>query len=938
MRVTQLIAALAVSAGALAPAAAAVPVTDLGPWDGVGGFRPVAVSDGGYVAGTKVVAVSPEEYGHAARWKAGALVDLGVIGAAAAEKSSGAYDVNVAGLVVGVSNTGTGFAGENAFKGAAAPLVDLGVLDDTVFAPTATARGVNAQGAIVGSSMRAIGATERPQGFRLAAGVLGAGAAVPGGVGDAANDVALFAIADGAGARACAARATGRRGPRAAAGSWSRGAARSPRSRSCPGATGSRRAGAGRRGRPPAASPSATTSSRGRGRPSPRFAPATTSAASAVSASGVVAGASGGKAVIWRAGTALDLNSLLDPGSGWVLQAALDITDAGLVVGYGTKGGVRRGFLLGVRSLAIAGRVEERTCTPRRACTSKGVKNVAIVAEKGSLTRRARTGADGTFRITDVPEGTWVVEPDLPDGRIADPETRTVRLTDRDAEDIDFIVCPAVESARPRGASRAPAAQGPWCEPDSIDWEMPPRLTAKRIRSFDDDFRGLGSDAYVNPDSYQADLKLMRGDVKIGCRPGFRFRWKVIRRPDGAKLVEPPGPIDCPSTRMRVDRTGTYRVRATIERRRGTRWVAVKHLDRDVKVRDWLIVGMGDSNGSGEGNPLFYYNRCNRSVVSYQVRAARYIEDHDPRSSVTFLHTACSGAKTGHLWQRDYKGTRGGIGTLEPQLDQIGRLVGRRENERPKKPQRTIDAAFVSIGVNDLGFGPTLAFCIDRPVQIPPQAGFVPCEKRPVNVVPDPLGPRWGARPGWVKSYVEAPTGKTLEQRLSALIGDLPIRYQPLARAFKQPVRDTILVDGDSGLGKLRADRIFITQYGNFTRGEGGRPCAPSDFILGRVRFPVSTWEWLGRSGDRLNEVVRGAAGRFGWTVALLPSSLYDGHGYCMPLTQSWFTGVFKAVAFIDIGGPFHPNTAGHEAMLDVLRPQLCGKLYTNPTCDGVAP
>ena len=46
------------------------------------------------------------------------------------------------------------------------------------------------------------------------------------------------------------------------------------------------------------------------------------------------------------------------------------------------------------------------------------------------------------------------------------------------------------------------------------------------------------------------------------------------------------------------------------------------------------MLGVGDSNGSGEGNPPFFFPQCDR------------IEDHDPRSSVTFVFTTCSGART----------------------------------------------------------------------------------------------------------------------------------------------------------------------------------------------------------------------------------------------------------------------------------------------------
>ena len=58
---------------------------------------------------------------------------------------------------------------------------------------------------------------------------------------------------------------------------------------------------------------------------------------------------------------------------------------------------------------------------------------------------------------------------------------------------------------------------------------------------------------------------------------------------------------------------------------------------------------MGDSNASGEGNPLpdgsWVNIRCHRSDVSGHALAAARIEDDDPYSSVTYLSFACTGAK-----------------------------------------------------------------------------------------------------------------------------------------------------------------------------------------------------------------------------------------------------------------------------------------------------
>jgi len=72
--------------------------------------------------------------------------------------------------------------------------------------------------------------------------------------------------------------------------------------------------------------------------------------ADAVNISGQVVGTSftpaGEAAFIYQDGVLTDLNQLLPAGSGWQLAAAIEINDAGQIVGQGTHDGEGRGFLL----------------------------------------------------------------------------------------------------------------------------------------------------------------------------------------------------------------------------------------------------------------------------------------------------------------------------------------------------------------------------------------------------------------------------------------------------------------------------------------------------------------------------------------------------------------------------------------------------------------
>jgi probable HAF family extracellular repeat protein len=61
---------------------------------------------------------------------------------------------------------------------------------------------------------------------------------------------------------------------------------------------------------------------------------------------GVIVGDVGGSAFVYRGGQMVNLNTLLPPGSGWVLRAARAINNFGEIVGTGTFNGRTRAFVL----------------------------------------------------------------------------------------------------------------------------------------------------------------------------------------------------------------------------------------------------------------------------------------------------------------------------------------------------------------------------------------------------------------------------------------------------------------------------------------------------------------------------------------------------------------------------------------------------------------
>lgn len=84
-------------------------------------------------------------------------------------------------------------------------------------------------------------------------------------------------------------------------------------------------------------------------------------------------------AFIYQNGVMTDLNTLVDPSSGWVLNTALKINNAGVIVGMGTFAGVQRGFIL------------TPTAIPEPATTA-ALAGLAVLGLVGFRRRRRRAG------------------------------------------------------------------------------------------------------------------------------------------------------------------------------------------------------------------------------------------------------------------------------------------------------------------------------------------------------------------------------------------------------------------------------------------------------------------------------------------------------------------------------------------------------------------
>lgn len=271
--------------------------------------------------------------------------------------------------------------------------------------------------------------------------------------------------------------------------------------------------------------------------------------------------------------------------------------------------------------------------------------------------------------------------------------------TGSDAESKALTVHPGTVAAPPPTAA--------------FDWKMPDRL---RDANFDG---RLDTEAEPpggwDPSSWQVLFDACGSSSGLLGLKGFR--WQVEGRSVGVDTFRSDETrAKCDAALPNLPEEGVYRVTLTVTQT-DDQTASVTH---DVTVQDRLIVVMGDSYASGEGNPHSApaYNwvwgittptgwadsRCHRSAFAASALAAHALEQADPRSSVTYVSRACTGATTNAI----LTGYDGGDPayrdppTLPAQIDQVKAAVG----------DARIDDLLISIGGNDIGFADLVKDCI----------------------------------------------------------------------------------------------------------------------------------------------------------------------------------------------------------------------------------
>ena len=534
----------------------------------------------------------------------------------------------------------------------------------------------------------------------------------------------------------------------------------------------------------------------------------------------------------------------------------------------------------------ISGNVGETDCSGA-SCSLKGLPGVAITASGGpGGTALGSTGKDGNYSVK-VDNGTWTVTPSLA-GRVFDPPSTRVNVQG-DESGVSFKTCAA---ARTTQSAHAATRMATLCDKLLIDWTMPSHIQAAGWND------SPPSQTYINPpQGWELDLFLKNSlGTPTPCAPGHTYTWRIAPRGTNDERV-----LQSRSCKVKamVPREGVYTVK--VEERQTKPDKLIARGVKDVVAQDFLLVGLGDSNGSGQANPPYWNQQCDRSTASYQMQVAQYVEGHDGRTSVTFVHLACSGARTVHIASQSYVGQEPSAGSpLPPQL------IALKVAMASGKPRREIDAMIMSIGINDVRFGGILGVCLTLTTR------GIPCQDVYVKRALDDNGQ---------PSLVAAPSGSkgdgTLDEVVSQEMAKLPHRFALL----KQRIARIVSVE---------PTRIIATTYPDESWRAKGVLCDETSGYL--PRLSADEWGWLSKTGAALNDAIAAA---FVTTVTTIPG-LFIGHGYCTPAGQNWFRSVTKS--FTSQGnrfGTFHPTWEGHFQMGLAIVSILCKQLYPGQSATG---
>jgi lysophospholipase L1-like esterase len=404
-----------------------------------------------------------------------------------------------------------------------------------------------------------------------------------------------------------------------------------------------------------------------------------------------------------------------------------------------------------------------------------------------------------------------------------------------------------------------------------ITWQMAPQIARDPAHGDQPDLPNTYD--YVNPPSgYEV---LLSAAHSKGILPSTTFAWIVTS-----------------SSGQSTPLTGEY---PTIDLQQGAYTVTItaaglRHSSTPVttttsiQVKDVLIVSIGDSYASGEGDPVVHgiidpewaYSPnaamktqnadAHRSTVAAPAQFALELQKTHPHEAVTFVSVADSGASIPDGILGPMQSIGDSYVQLPAQLAELQTIIG----------SHPIDLLTVSIGGNDVGF----ASIIEDLIENTDTDGY--------------------------------PSLASIQATFDNDLAMLPTEYSELNASIK-----TI----------LHPDQVMITDYPDITRNQHGNPAE----FYGVLDIPLITKADAKFASQEivapLNATIATAAATNNWTLVNGFNKDFLTHGY--PSSNPWINTIDASEeAEGSTDGSFHPNALGH---LDIAK-YLLEAYLKNPT------
>ena len=363
--------------------------------------------------------------------------------------------------------------------------------------------------------------------------------------------------------------------------------------------------------------------------------------------------------------------------------------------------------------------------------------------------------------------------------------------------------------------------------------------------------------------------------------------------------------------------------------------------EADISVQDLFVVGMGDSFGSGEGNPdhpvtfsrdrsieygkargveltgyparvgkwerlgdkIFVENNarwqdqaCHRSVYSYQLRTALQLAVENPQRAITFVGYACSGGEIINGLFQVYGGNE--YVPSPPSKSQIS-AIAEAQCGKTEAPPETFPATY------DLGG--ELPVLKDLTVNRCPKQNA-----RKIDLVLLSIG---GNDIGFSRLVANAVLSdqsslKTLGGWMGQVHGakeaepglaQLDLRYKALSRAMHLLLH----------IPWAESDRIILSAYPPLAVLADGKTVCPDD-RGGMTVYPDFAFNTK-RAGEGekvandLHHSMAKAAGHYNWTFAERHRAQFNGHGMCASSDDTNINAADDLRFPIKVNGEWHP-------------------------------